>query len=82
MHSIKIHKIKDGVPYEKAAAGSFCEIIEAEDKSMVGMICVKPFCTNQATVLLNKPIASTDRTLGIKRVHQLRAGDSFTVTIN
>ena len=81
MNEVIIHKQAEGVPYERAYAGSICEILEASDPELVGMLCVKPYQSNQCTVILNTQRGSTDNNLGIKRVRQLQPGDSFTVVI-
>ena len=82
MNTVTINRIGKGVPISDAPAGSICEITAAEDAGLIGAICILPFCNNQAVVILNINMASTDRSLGIQRVRPLQKGDSFTVTIN
>ncbi len=81
MNDIEIHKIGSGVDVSKAPAGKFCEIVEADEQWKIGCICILPFCTNQALVILNRNIASTDKYAGVKKVKPMQSGDSFTVTV-
>lgn len=70
-----------GIEYDKAPAGSYCEIVDACDKTLIGKICIKPYCTNQGVVILGYFYGSTDHTHGIKRVEPLKPGDQIRVTI-
>ena len=82
MNKIVMHGLSTIVPYEAAPAGSICEIIDANgDTDKEGSLCIKPYCTNQAVVILNINYASTDLSMGIRTVRPLQKGESFTVTI-
>lgn len=81
MRTIELHTSQRSVPLKNAPAGSICEILDAEDEDMIGMLCIRSFSTNQATIILNYNQASTDLTSGIKKVRPLQKGESFTVTI-
>ena len=82
MNRIVMHGMSSSVPYESARAGSICEIVDAGgDKDLEGSLCIKPFCTNQAVVILNRSIASSVNSMGIRTVRPLQKGESFTVTV-
>jgi hypothetical protein len=53
INNIVIHRRSEGIPIEKAPAGKFCEVIEADSDWMIGTICILPWSTNHELVILN-----------------------------
>ena len=80
-NKVELLRSCDVIPIDDAPAGCLCEIIEADEKWQQGCICVTPYCTNQALVILNKCMASTARNMGIRTVRVLSPGDRVIITV-
>jgi len=80
-NKVEVQFADDGVPYQTVSAGAYFQVLDANDKDMIGYIGRKPYTTGESTIVFNQLMGSTDRNLGIRRVRVLQPGDSFTVTI-
>ena len=81
MNEIKVFRCSEDAPVDRAPAGCFGVVTQADDHTLLGAVVRLPYCTNEPVIILNRLQASTDRYHGIRRVKPLAKGDAFTVTV-